>query len=131
MNDKFYKKFRQKVYCLLFGYLPLALISYLIFSRRILAFPVVAQVILAILAIASMIIVISYRKKAKSEVSYSSKMVQFIFIFITGGMGTLGIFRGLFALEFYQRFIGYLSAIICFIIMFLLILGLKYYNDKK
>ncbi len=99
-RDIFYKIFRQKVYCLLFGYLPLALISYLIFLRRMLAFPVVTQVILAILAIASMIIVFSHRKKAKSEVSYSSKMVQFIFIFITGGMGTLGSFRGLFALEF-------------------------------
>ncbi|BCP59794.1 hypothetical protein SUT286_11200 [Streptococcus parasuis] len=69
---------------------------------------IVTQVIVVIIAIVSTIIVIRSTRRAKREISYSLKRMQLIFIFITGVMGTLGIFRGLFALEFYQRFIGYL-----------------------
>ena len=47
-----------------------------------------------------------------------------MFIGLTGFMSIIGLYRGMIVAESYQQLIGYISAVLCLIIMLLLIWGL-------
>ncbi len=51
-----------------------------------------------------------------------------MFVGLTGFMSIICLYRGITAAESYQQIIAYIGDILCLIVMFLLIWGLKYYK---
>ncbi|MBF9650587.1 MULTISPECIES: hypothetical protein [Streptococcus] len=58
----------------------------------------------------------------------SPRTNQLMFIGLTGFMYIICLYRGITAGESYQQLIAYIGAVLCLIVMFLLIWGLKYYK---
>ena len=58
----------------------------------------------------------------------SPRTNQLMFIGLTGFMSIICLYRGITAAESYQQIIAYIGAVLCLIIMFLLMWGLKYYK---
>ncbi len=51
-----------------------------------------------------------------------------MFIGLTGFMSIICLYRGITSGESYQQIIAYIDAVLCLIVIFLLIWGLKYYK---
>ena len=58
----------------------------------------------------------------------SPRTNQLMYIGLTGFMSIICLYRGITAGESYQQIIAYIGAILCLVVMFLLIWGLKYYK---
>nr|WP_323744065.1 hypothetical protein [Streptococcus sp. Marseille-Q5986] len=58
----------------------------------------------------------------------SPRTNQVMFIGLTGFMSIICLYRGITSGESYQQIIAYIDAVLCLIVIFLLIWGLKYYK---
>ncbi|MBF9638396.1 MULTISPECIES: hypothetical protein [Streptococcus] len=58
----------------------------------------------------------------------SPRTNQLMFVGLTGFMSIICLYRSITAGKFYQQIIAYIGDILCLIVMFLLIWGLKYYK---
>ena len=118
---------------LLFGQIPLVVSTYLFLSRQFLNFSVVFQFLLVVINLASILATVYLTREMRVREFEDDDLVsprtnQLMFIGLTGLMSIICLYRGITAGESYQQIIAYIGAILCLIVMFLLIWGLKYYK---
>ena len=118
---------------LFLGQLPLLVSTYLFLSRQFLHFSLVFQFLLVIINLASILVTVYLTREMRIREFEDDDLVnprtnQLMFIGLTGFMSIIGLYRGMTAAEFYQQLIGYITSVLCLIIMLLLIWGLKYYK---
>ena len=118
---------------LLFGQIPLVVSTYLFLSRQFLNFSVVFQFLLVVINLASILATVYLTREMRVRELEDDDLVsprtnQLMFVGLTGFMSIICLYRGITAGESYQQIIAYIGAILCLIVMFLLIWGLKYYK---
>ena len=118
---------------LLFGQIPLVVSTYLFLSRQFLNFSVVLQFLLVVINLASILVTVYLTRemrirKFEDDDLVSPRTNQLMYIGLTGFMSIICLYRGITAGESYQQIIAYIGAILCLVVMFLLIWGLKYYK---
>ena len=118
---------------LFLGQLPVLIYTYLFLSRQFLHFPLVFQLLLVVVNLASILVIVYLTREMRVRKFEDDELVnprtnQLMFIGLTGFMSIIGLYRGMTAAEFYQQLIGYIASVLCLIIMLLLIWGLKYYK---
>ena len=118
---------------LLFGQIPLVVSTYLFLSRQFLNFSLVYQFILVVINLTSILAVVYLTREMRVREFEDDDLVsprtnQLMFVGLTGFMSIICLYRGITAGESYQQIIAYIGAILCLIVMFLLIWGLKYYK---
>ena len=118
---------------LFLGQFPVLISTYLFLSRQFLHFPLVFQLLLVIINLASILVIVYLTREMRVRKFENDELVnprtnQLMFIGLTGFMSIIGLYRGMTAAEFYQQLIGYIASVLCLIIMLLLIWGLKYYK---
>ena len=118
---------------LLFGQIPLVVSTYLFLSRQFLNFSVVFQFLLVVINLASILATVYLTREMRVREFEDDDLVsprtnQLMFVGLTGFMSIICLYRGITAGESYQQIIAYIGAILCLIVMFLLIWGLKYYK---
>lgn len=118
---------------LFLGQFPVLISTYLFLSRQFLHFPLVFQLLLVIINLASILVIVYLTREMRVRKFENDELVnprtnQLMFIGLTGFMSIIGLYRGMTAAEFYQQLIGYITSVLCLIIMLLLIWGLKYYK---
>ena len=118
---------------LFLGQLPLLVSTYLFLSRQFLNFSLVLQFLLVVINLASILVTVYLTRemrirKFEDDDLVSPRTNQLMFIGLTGFMSIIGLYRGMTAAESYQQLIGYITSVLCLIIMLLLIWGLKYYK---
>ena len=118
---------------LLFGQIPLVVSTYLFLSRQFLNFSVVFQFLLVVINLASILVTVYLTRemrirKFEDDDLVSPRTNQLMFVGLTGFMSIICLYRGITAGESYQQIIAYIGAILCLVVMFLLIWGLKYYK---
>ncbi|MCY7085574.1 hypothetical protein D8850_06785 [Streptococcus oralis] len=107
--------------------------TYLFLSRQLLHFSLIFQLLLVIINLASILVTVYLTREMRirefeDDDLVSPRINQLMFIGLTGFMCIICLYRGITATESYQQLIVYIGAILCLIIMFLLIWGLKYYK---
>jgi len=118
---------------LLFGQIPLVVSTYLFLSRQFLNFSVVFQFLLVVINLASILATVYLTREMRVREFEDDDLVsprtnQLMFVGLTGFMSIICLYRGITAGESYQQIIAYIGAILCLVVMFLLICGLKYYK---
>ena len=118
---------------LLFGQIPLVVSTYLFLSRQFLNFSVVFQFLLVVINLASILATVYLTREMRVREFEDDDLVsprtnQLMFVGLTGFMSIICLYRGITAGESYQQIIAYIGAILCLVVMFLLIWGLKYYK---
>ena len=118
---------------LLFGQIPLVVSTYLFLSHQFLNFSVVFQFLLVVINLASILATVYLTREMRVREFEDDDLVsprtnQLMFVGLTGFMSIICLYRGITAGESYQQIIAYIGAILCLIVMFLLIWGLKYYK---
>ena len=118
---------------LLFGQIPLVVSTYLFLSRQFLNFSVVFQFLLVVINLASILATVYLTREMRVREFEDDDLVsprtnQLMFVGLTGFMSIICLYRGITAGESYQQIIAYIGTILCLIVMFLLIWGLKYYK---
>ena len=118
---------------LLFGQIPLVVSTYLFLSRQFLNFSLIFQFLLVVINLASILVTVYLTREMRIRKFEDDDLVnprtnQLMFIGLTGFMSIICLYRGITAGESYQQIIAYIGAILCLIVMFLLIWGLKYYK---
>ena len=118
---------------LLFGQIPLVVSTHLFLSRQFLNFSVVFQFLLVVINLASILATVYLTREMRVREFEDDDLVsprtnQLMFVGLTGFMSIICLYRGITAGESYQQIIAYIGAILCLIVMFLLIWGLKYYK---
>ena len=118
---------------LFLGQLPVLISTYLFLSRQFLQFSLVFQLLLVVVNLASILVIVYLTREMRVRKFEDDELVnprtnQLMFIGLTGFMSIIGLYRGMTAAEFYQQLIGYITSVLCLIIMLLLIWGLKYYK---
>ena len=118
---------------LFLGQLPVLISTYLFLSRQFLHFPLVFQLLLVIINLASILVIVYLTREMRVRKFEDDELVnprtnQLMFIGLTGFMSIIGLYRGMTAAEYYQQLIGYIASVLCLFIMLLLIWGLKYYK---
>ena len=118
---------------LLFGQIPLVVSTYLFLSRQFLNFSLVFQFLLVIINLASILATVYLTRERRIREFEDDDLVsprtnQLMFVGLTGFMSIICLYRGITAGESYQQIIAYIGAILCLVVMFLLIWGLKYYK---
>ena len=118
---------------LLFGQIPLVVSTYLFLSRQFLNFSVVFQFLLVVINLASILATVYLTREMRvrefeDDDLVSPRINQLMFVGLTGFMSIICLYRGITAGESYQQIIAYIGAVLCLIVMFLLIWGLKYYK---
>ncbi|BDB08530.1 immunity protein [Streptococcus toyakuensis] len=118
---------------LLFGQIPLVVSTYLFLSRQFLNFSVVFQFLLVVINLASILATVYLTREMRVREFEDDDLVsprtnQLMFVGLTGFMSIICLYRGVTAGESYQQIIAYICAILCLVVMFLLIWGLKYYK---
>ena len=118
---------------LLFGQIPLVVSTYLFLSRQFLNFSVVFQFLLVVINLASILATVYLTREMRIREFEDDDLVsprtnQLMFVGLTGFMSIICLYRGITAGESYQQIIAYIGAILCLVVMFLLIWGLKYYK---
>ena len=126
---------KRKVFLvrLFLGQLPLLVSTYLFLSRQFLNFSVVFQFLLVVINLASILATVYLTREMRVREFEDDDLVsprtnQLMFVGLTGFMSIICLYRGITAGESYQQIIAYIGAILCLIVMFLLIWGLKYYK---
>ena len=117
----------------LFGQIPLVVSTYLFLSRQFLNFSVVFQFLLVVINLASILATVYLTREMRIREFEDDDLVsprtnQLMFVGLTGFMSIICLYRGITAGESYQQIIAYIGAILCLVVMFLLIWGLKYYK---
>ncbi|QQC35028.1 immunity protein [Streptococcus oralis] len=107
--------------------------TYLFLSRQFLHFSLIFQLLLVIINLASILVTVYLTREMRirefeDDDLVSPRINQLMFIGLTGFMCIICLYRGITVTESYQQLIVYIGAILCLIIMFLLIWGLKYYK---
>ena len=118
---------------LFLGQFPVLISTYLFLSRQFLHFPLVFQLLLVIINLASILVIVYLTREMRVRKFEDDELVnprtnQLMFIGLTGFMSIIGLYRGMTAAEYYQQLIGYIASVLCLFIMLLLIWGLKYYK---
>ena len=113
--------------------LPLLVSTYLFLSRQFLHFSLVFQLLLVIINLASILVTVYLTREMRIREFEDDDLVsprtnQLMFIGLTGFMSIICLYRGITAGESYQQLIAYIGAVLCWLIMLLLIWGLKYYK---
>ena len=118
---------------LFLGQLPVLISTYLFLSRQFLQFSLVFQLLLVVVNLASILATVYLTREMRVREFEDDDLVsprtnQLMFVGLTGFMSIICLYRGITAGESYQQIIAYIGAILCLIVMFLLIWGLKYYK---
>ncbi|MDI1473988.1 immunity protein [Streptococcus taonis] len=118
---------------LFLGQFPVLISTYLFLSRQFLHFSLVFQLLLVVVNLASILVIVYLTREMRVRKFEDDELVnprtnQLMFIGLTGFMSIIGLYRGMTAAESYQQLIGYITSVLCLIIMLLLIWGLKYYK---
>ena len=118
---------------LFLGQFPVLISTYLFLSRQFLQFSLVFQLLLVVVNLASIWVIVYLTREMRVRKFEDDELVnprtnQLMFIGLTGFMSIIGLYRGITAGESYQQLIGYITSVLCLIIMLLLIWGLKYYK---
>ena len=118
---------------LFLGQLLLLVSTYLFLSRQFLHFSLVFQLLLVIINLASILVTVYLTREMRIREFEDDDLVsprtnQLMFTGLIGLMSIICLYRSITATESYQQLIVYIGAILCLIIMFLLIWGLKYYK---
>ena len=133
MKKIFLKKRTIFLARLFLGQLPLLVSTYLFLSRQFLNFSLVFQFLLVVINLASILATVYLTREMKIREFEDDDLVsprtnQLMFVGLTGFMSIICLYRGITAGESYQQIIAYIGAILCLVVMFLLIWGLKYYK---
>ena len=133
MKKIFAKKRNVFLTRLFLGQLPLLISTYLFLSRQFLNFSLICQLILVVINLTSILAVVYLTRKMRVKKFEDDDLVspranQLMFVGLTCFMTIICLYRGITAVESYQQLIAYIGAILCFIIMLLLVWGLKYYK---
>ena len=133
MKKIFAKKRNVFLKRLFLGQLPLLISTYLFLSRQFLNFSLICQLILVVINLTSILAVVYLTRKMRVKKFEDDDLVspranQLMFVGLTCFMTIICLYRGITAVESYQQLIAYIGAILCFIIMLLLVWGLKYYK---
>lgn len=133
MEKIFAKKRNVFLMRLFLGQLPVLISTYLFLSRQFLNFSLICQLILVVINLTSILAVVYLTRKMRVKKFEDDDLVspranQLMFVGLTCFMTIICLYRGITAVESYQQLIAYIGAILCFIIMLLLVWGLKYYK---
>ena len=133
MKKIFFKKQTIFLARLFLGQLPLLVSTYLFLSRQFLNFSLIFQFLLVVINLASILVTVYLTRemrirKFEDDDLVSPRTNQLMFVGLTGFMSIICLYRGITAGESYQQIIAYIGAILCLVVMFLLIWGLKYYK---
>ncbi|MGT2756557.1 hypothetical protein [Streptococcus ovuberis] len=136
MNLKISRYQKFQLYRLLLGQIPAIAILFMIFSGEFLKLSLISKVIFCIFFIANIITNIFFIREMKNiKVSNEGnhtisnpRNIQVIYIFGTFILLLICIFRYFSVIDNFQKIIALVCSIISFMLLVLLIWGLKYYK---
>ena len=88
---------------------------------------IVIQFLLVIINLVFTLVTVRIREFEDDDL-VSPRTNQLMYIGLTGFMSIICLYRGITSGESYQQIIAYIDAVLCLIVIFLLIWGLKYYK---
>ena len=136
MNDKRVTRQRLLIFHFLTGQLPLFILFGLLVMKNFLPLQGLWYALIGLYVINVLIINFYFMSELKkfakqNDIQSNMYLQQQVFIALFSIIGVVGLYRGFFAEEMYQKIIGFFGFIVAIIFIILLVLGLHYLKDIR
>ncbi|CYT78060.1 TPA: hypothetical protein U1B35_000309 [Streptococcus suis] len=136
MNDKSKTRQRLLIFHFFTGQLPLFILFGLLVMKNVLPLQGLWYALIGLYVINVLIINFYFMSELKkfakqNDIQSNMYLQQQVFIALFSIIGIVGLYRGLFAGEIYQKIIGFVGFIVAIIFIILLVWGLHYLKDIK